>query len=144
MDDFSDREMYEQAAANVVAFVAAADGFLRERGIDPSELYRWFGEHYASGWEPQKGDVGATAREIALNLTSGGLETSTSSDDGAVIVRARWTEQHDGSEWPVPVRPALERATPLLFEAAMRRTGMELTVTGSDAGLELRVAPAHP
>ena len=96
MDDFSDREMYEQAAANVVAFVVAADAFLTSRGIDPSELYRYFGESYADGWATR--DVGRIAREVALNMTSGGFETATTVHGAEVVVRARWTDHHEGAD----------------------------------------------
>jgi len=141
MQDFTDREMYEQAAGNVVAFVVAADAFLRDRGIEPDELYRSFGRSYAPGWDPLRGDVRRAAREVALNLTSGGFETSLTPDRDAVVIRARWTEQHDGEEWPTPVRSVLERATRVLFEAAMTRVGAELTASTSDDGMEFRLAP---
>ena len=72
MNDFSDREMYEQAAGNVVALVLAADGFLRDRGIDPAEFYRYFGEMAAPGWDDIAGDIDATARAVALNIPPGG------------------------------------------------------------------------
>jgi hypothetical protein len=141
MQNFTDREMYEQAAGNMVAFVVAADAFLRDRGIEPEELYRSFGSSYAPGWDPLRGDVPRAGREVALNLTSGGFETSLTPDHDAVVVRARWTEQHDGEDWPTAVRPVLERATPLLFEAAMARIGAELTASSSDQGMEFRLAP---
>ena len=139
MNDFSDREKYEQAAANVVAFVVAADGFLRDRGIDPAELYRYFGEAYASGWDEYAGDLGVIGREVALNMTSGGFEAATATENGGVTVHTRWTEQHDGSGWPTPVKPTLERAIPVLFEASMARLGVRMTASMSANGLDLQL-----
>ena len=141
MHDFSDKEMYEQAAANIVALVVAADGFLRDRGIDPAELYRSFGRSYAAGWDRLRGDLPKVAREVALNLTSAGFETSLTPDDGCVVIRARWTEQHTGTDWPMPVKPILERSAPVLFEAAMARVDASLSSSTSNDGLELRLAP---
>ena len=140
MNDFSDREMYEQAAANFVAFVVAADEFLRTRAVDPTELYRYFGETYAPGWDERKGDIDATAQGVALNMTSGGFEASTVSENGGVTVRSRWTDQHDGSDWPTPVKPALEKAIPMLFEAPMAHVGVRMTARPSSNGIDLMLA----
>jgi hypothetical protein len=140
MSEFSDREMYDQAAANCIAFVVAADEFLRNRGIDPAELYRFFGETYASGWDHRRGDIDATAHSVALNMTSGGFEASIVTENGGVTVQSRWTDQHDGSDWPTPVKPALERAIPLLFEAPMAHVGVRMTPRTSPNGIDLLLA----
>jgi hypothetical protein len=140
MNEFSDREMYNQAAANCIALVVAADGFLRNRGIDPAELYRYFGETYASGWDHRRGDIDATAHGVALNMTSGGFEASIVTENGGVTVRSRWTDQHDGSDWPTPVKPALERAIPVLFEAPMAHVGVRMTERTSSNGIDLLLA----
>lgn len=140
MNDFSDREMYEQAAGNCVALVLATDQFLRNRGIDPAEFYRFFGESYVSEWDHRKGDIEATAQSVALNMTSAGFEPSTVAENGGVTVRSGWTDQHDGAEWPTPPKPALERAVPLLFEAPMAHAGVRMTARASSAGLDLQLA----
>lgn len=140
MKDFSDREMYEQAAANFVAFVVAADEFLRNRGTDPAELYRYFGETYAPEWDERRGDIDATAHSVALNMTSGGFEASTATENGGVTVRSRWTDQHEGSDWPTAVKPALERAIPVLFEAPMAHVGIRMTARTSSKGIDLLLA----
>jgi hypothetical protein len=140
MNDFSDREMYEWAAGNAVALLVAGDAFLPERGIEPSEFYQYFGESYASGWDAYSGDLGATAREVALNMTSAGFESSIETGQPDAVVHATWTEQHDGTAWPTPVKPALERAIPVLFEAAMARVGTRMTASPSADGIDLRLA----
>jgi hypothetical protein len=140
MNEFSDRVMYEQAAANFIAFVVAADKFLRDRGTDPADLYRYFGETYASEWDHQRGDIDATAQSVALNMTSGGLEASTVTENGGVTVHSRWTDQHDGWDWPTPVKPALERAVPMLFEHPMAHVGIRMTARTSSNGIDLLLA----
>ena len=140
MIEFSDREMYEQAAGNLIAFLLAADEFLRNRGIDPSELYRYFGESYAPEWDLPNGAVDETARSVALNMTSAGFEASTVTENGGVTVRSRWTDQHEGSGWPTAAKPALERAVPLLFEALMEHAGIRMTARTSSSGMDLLLA----
>src|SRR4051812_42207862 len=140
MNDFSDREMYEQAASNPVAVLVAADQFLRDRDIDASQLYRFFGESYASEWDDRKGDIERTAQSVALNMTSAGFESPITTAQSDVIVHARWTEQHDGSDWPTTVKPALERAIPLRFGGPMAHAGVKMTASPSADGIDLRLA----
>jgi len=78
------------------------------------------------------------------DLAAAGAVVAVGKLDPAIppeIDPARWTEQHDGEEWPTAVRPVLERTTPMLFEAAMTRIGVELTASRSDHGMEFRLAP---
>jgi hypothetical protein len=138
MDDFSDRQMYEQAAANVVALIVAADAFLSSRGIEPTEFYRFFGESYADGWRDAD-EIGRAAHDVTLNVTSGGFETSSGIDGDTAVIHARWTEQHDDGAWPTPVKAALERALPVLFEAPMATAGMSMKTAASVDGLEIHV-----
>jgi hypothetical protein len=139
MDDFSDREMYEQAAANVVALVVAVDAFLSSRRIDPTDFYRFFGEAYAAAWRDAD-EIGKAAHDVALNVTSGGFETSSTVEGDAAVIRARWTEQHADGEWPAPVKRALEIALPALFEAPMATAGMRMKTAASADGLEIHIA----
>jgi 2,4-dienoyl-CoA reductase-like NADH-dependent reductase (Old Yellow Enzyme family) len=139
MDDFSDREMYEQAAANVVALIVAADAFLSSRGIDPTAFYRFFGESYADEWRDAD-EIGKAAHDVALNVTSGGLETTSTVDRDTAVIRAAWTKQHDDGTWPTPVKPALEAALPALFEAPMAAAGMAMKTAASVDGVEIHIA----
>jgi hypothetical protein len=139
MEGFSNREMYEQAAGNCVALLVAADKFLRSRGIDPAEFYRFFGESYASDWDRRKGDIEGTVQSVALNMTSAGFDASPVTENGAVTVHSRWTEQHEDSEWPTSVKPVLENAIPLLFEAPMAHAGVQMTAAKSSEGVDLRI-----
>jgi hypothetical protein len=138
MDDFSDRQMYEQAAANVVALVVAADAFLASRGIEPTEFYRFFGESYADDWRDAD-EIGKAAHDVALNVTSGGFETSSAIDGDAAVIHARWTEQHADGTWPTPVKAALESALPVLLEAPMATAGMSMKTAASVDGLEIHI-----
>ena len=68
-----------------------------------------------------------------------GFEAATATENGGVTVHTRWTDQLDGSGWPTPVKPTLERAIPVLFEASMARLGVRMTASMSANGLDLQL-----
>ena len=138
MDGFSERERLEQAIGNMVAMQVTAHDFLRERDIDPAELDRYFGERFAEGWAESRGDVAKIAHDVALNMTTLGFETSTTTSDGEATIHARWTEFHDDPDWPTPVRPALA-ASGVVFEPIMAWLGVGFSWDADDDGMTFRI-----
>jgi hypothetical protein len=110
-DEFTDREMYEQAWGNMVSSAAALHEFLTQRSIDPSEFWTFFGETYAPVWAEARGDLKKVAHYVALNLTSVGCTTETTHDGGKATVRATWSGELDDPDWRIPAKPALVEMT---------------------------------
>ena len=143
MDEFSENEKLDQPIGNAIAMYVATHAFLRQRGIDPGDLDRFFGDQHAEGWADARGDLKKVARYVALNLTSFGFATETTHDEGSATVSARWTDDHADPDWPIPVKPALERS-PIAFEPIMSWLGVGYTWETDDAGLMLQLREGHP
>ncbi len=137
MDEFNDKEKLDQAIGNAIAMYVAAHAFLDQRGIDPAELDRFFGEQHAEGWADVRGDLEKVAFFVALNMSTFGFTTETTNEDGAAAVSARWSEDHDDPDWPIAVRPALERS-PIAFEPIMAWLGVDYAWEVEEGGLVLR------
>jgi hypothetical protein len=80
---------------------------------------------------------------VALNLTTLGFATETTHEEGGATVSARWTDDHADPDWPIPVKPALERS-PIAFEPIMSSLGVGLTWEIDDGGLVLHLREDHP
>jgi hypothetical protein len=143
MDAFSDQEKLEQAVGNAIAMYVATVAFLEERGVDPAELDRFFGEKHAEGWAEARGDLKQMAHYVALNMATFGFSTDTTHEDGGVVVTARWSDDHADPDWPIPVKPALSRM-PIAFEPIMSWLGVDFTWEADDDGLVLRMREGGP
>lgn len=138
-DEFTDRELNEQGWGNAVAMLAATHEFLKQRGIDPVELFTFFGQTHAEGWGEARGDLKKIAYYLALNMATFGFSTETIHEDGKVTVRASWSEEHDDPDWPIPVKPALtDMGTS--FEPIMSWLGVAYSWQPTEDGLVFSLA----
>ena len=138
MDEFSQEEKLDQAIGNAIAMFVATGAFLEERGIDPADLDRFFGEAHAEGWAEARGDVKKAAHYVSLNMATLGFQTDTRFEDGGAVVSARWSDDHADPDWPIPVKPALARS-PIAFEPIMAWLGVDFSWDADDDGLTLRL-----
>ena len=138
MDEFTDQERLEQSWSNLVALLSATSEFLRQRGIDPHELSRFFGEAHAPGWDEARGDLAKTAYYVALNAVTMGMTTETTHGDGSATVVASWTAEHDDPDWPFPVKP-LGDELGVSFEPIMAHLGVGYSWEATDEGVTFRL-----
>ena len=134
MDTFPAEEIREQAISNLIATYATTKAFLRDRGIDPLDLERFFGETHAPGWAEAKDDLAKIAHYVALNMQTFGFETETTKADGETTVLARWSEDHGDPDWPFPVKEVLA-TTPVAFEPIMTWLGVTMSWEETREGL---------
>jgi hypothetical protein len=138
-DEFTDREMYEQASGNMVALTAALHEFLKQKGLEPSAFWSFFGETYAPSWAEDRGDLTKVAYYVAPNMTSIGCTTETTHEDGKVTVKAKWPGNLDDPDLAIPPKPALVEMSSS-FESIMSRLGINFSDEETSGGMVFHLA----
>ncbi len=91
--EFTSEQLYQQAQANLTAFILGTMAYLKEQGRTPQEWVTFIGNRFAPGWEFVKGQgAKAAMQSVVVNLLSAGgsLHSLTGDDAQAEAVIADW------------------------------------------------------
>jgi hypothetical protein len=118
----------------------AADVFLRQRNIEPRELYEHFGKMFAPGWADVRGDLEAVADHVALNMTSFGGTTEVIVGDRQATVTSTWRDDIDDPAWTTPVREPLVESWRGVWETVIPSLGLKFSSEDTPTGFEIHIS----